>query len=532
MNLKDFREQEFLEQISALAEIESSKDPASVDGLCELLTEPVGDDAVDTMVRNTLRTLLLAHENAAVERLSSENPKLRDFCVGIVGEKQLASAAPKLIELAESETDPEMLLGVLGAMAAVHAPEFLPVFRKHAGSSDPLIAGTSIKALGEYRDAESIGLLEDIVSANEDDERYARCELSTWSAVDALAEIGSAEALDFLAGKLHHRNPTARRLIHEALTRLGEPAVAPVAAMFKAGDRDEKIMAANVLGFIGHKAATDVLLDALEGKIQDHNITFAVYEALGQIRSMKVLVALLDSLPREKDPAMLLAVVGALDKQVDEALGRNLLPKFKELAKQDSFHWQAILSATIQSGAANLFVVLCSDPELGERAFKLAKRSADTETAAVFRERLEDLGDPRAAELTARVKDSSRPTMLAVDDSGAMRSFYRACADELGLDVSVAENGRVAWDMLEAGEEFDIVVVDMNMPEMDGIELTTRIRGLENMARTPIVMATTESEKSQAQLAKKAGVSAFLVKPFKAEVLANKIRKFLQDDNG
>jgi CheY-like chemotaxis protein len=164
--------------------------------------------------------------------------------------------------------------------------------------------------------------------------------------------------------------------------------------------------------------------------------------------------------------------------------------------------------------------------------FKLAKRSADPEIAAVFKEKLEDVGDARAEELTAREKDSTRPTMLAVDDSGAMRSFYRACADELGLDVSVAENGRVAWDMLEAGEEFDIVVVDMNMPEMDGIELTTRIRGLEDLAQVPIIMATTESEKSQAQLAKKAGVNAFLVKPFKAEILANKIRKFLQDDNG
>jgi len=530
MDFNDFRDKEFLEQISALSEIESSKDPQSLDGLCSLLVEPVGDDAVDTMIRNALRTLLLAHEDAAVERLSSDSAKLRDFCVGIIGEKRTASAAPKLLELAKTETDPEMLLGVLGAMASIEAPEFLPVFRDHAHSQDPLLASTAIRALGDYKDAESLDMLKEIILANEADDRYERCELATWSAIGAIAEIGTSEALGFLAGKIHHRNPTARRLIHEALTSIGQPAVEPLSGMFQYGERDDRIMAANVLGFIGHPDAADVLLDALDKDGMDHNVSFAVYEALGRIKGMKVLVALLDSLPKEKDPAMLLAVVGALNNHVTPDAGKNLLPKFNELASQDSWHWQAILSAVIQSSAANLFALLVSDPKLGDRLFKQAKRSADAETAEAFREKLEELGDPRAEELVAREKDSGRPTMLAVDDSGAMRSFYRACADELGLEVSVAENGRIAWDMLEAGEEFDILVVDMNMPEMDGIELTTRIRGLDNLAQVPIVMATTESEKSQAQLAKKAGVNAFLVKPFKAEVLANKIRKFLQED--
>jgi len=71
-------------------------------------------------------------------------------------------------------------------------------------------------------------------------------------------------------------------------------------------------------------------------------------------------------------------------------------------------------------------------------------------------------------------------------------------------------------------------VVDMNMPEMDGIEFTTRVRGNPLYEGLPIVMATTESEKSQARLAKNAGVDAFLIKPFKAEVLSHRIKKVLE----
>lgn len=528
--LKDFRDKDFLEQITALTEAESSKDPKAVADLCELLAEPTGDDAVNTMVRNTLRTLLLEHESQAIERIDSEEDAVRDFCVAIVAEKRLGSAAPKLLELEQKEQDPEVLVGVLNAMARIQAPEFLDAFRRHASSEDPLLAGIAIRALGEYKDKESIDLLAGIVSANEEDDRYERCELATWSAVDGLAAMDSPEAVEFLVSKVHHRNPTARRLIHRALMRIGEPAVQPLIGMFRDGDPDQRIMAANVLGFIGHKSAADALLNALDQEGIDHNTAFAVYEALGEIKGMKVLVALLENLPKAREQSMLLAVIGALDKQINAEVGRSLLPKLKEFADQDAEHWGRIQDAVIQSGAAELFAVLAQDPDGGDALIESAKAKADPETAAKFKEKLEDIQDPRAAQMQAAKQYSDLPAMLAVDDSGAMRSFYRASADTLGVDVTVAEHGRAAWDMLEAGQTFDVIVVDMNMPVMDGIELTTRIRGSKDMASTPIVMATTESEKSQAQLAKKAGVNAFLIKPFKAEILANKIRKYLPDD--
>jgi CheY-like chemotaxis protein len=491
----------------------------------------VGDDAVDTMIRNTLRALLLENDGKCLEGLESENICLRDFCVGLIGEKKIAAAAPALLMIAEQENDPEQLLGLLNAMSRIRAPEFLDVFRRHARSEDPLLSGISIRMLGEYRDHTSLDLLQEIVEANEAEDSYERCELSTWSAIEALAALDSPESLDYLTAKIHHKNPTARRLIHQSLADLGQKAVEPVAAMFESGNEDQKIMAANVLGFIGHKDAVDTLIRALERGGLEHNVCFAVYEALGEIRSMKALIRLLDSLPVEQDEAMLLAVLGALDKQVDPAVGRNLAEKIKEIADNDPEQWQRILASVVQSHAVELFSVLAEDHDVGGDLLQRIKDSRDQETIRLFRVKLTDLGDPRAEILSAEeaVAGESGPSMLAVDDSGAMRNFYRAAAGDLGMSVTVAENGRVAWDLLQAGQRFDIMVVDMNMPEMDGIELTTRVRGEDELKDMPIVMATTESEKSQALLAKKAGVNAFLIKPFKAEVLVGKIRKHLPE---
>ena len=109
-----------------------------------------------------------------------------------------------------------------------------------------------------------------------------------------------------------------------------------------------------------------------------------------------------------------------------------------------------------------------------------------------------------------------------------MRNFYRSAGSGLGFEVVTAENGKDALTHLDFGTHFDVIIVDMNMPVMDGIEFTEKARSMEDYARIPIVMATTESTKSQAVLARNAGVTTFLKKPFTADVLHHKIKHVLE----
>ena len=101
--------------------------------------------------------------------------------------------------------------------------------------------------------------------------------------------------------------------------------------------------------------------------------------------------------------------------------------------------------------------------------------------------------------------------------------MHRAILTDLAFVPVIAANGEEAYDFIENGEEFDIIITDMNMPVMDGMELVTKVRSTPGMEDIPIIMVTTESEVSQQDLASKAGVTAFITKPFKPDDLKAKI---------
>ena len=116
---------------------------------------------------------------------------------------------------------------------------------------------------------------------------------------------------------------------------------------------------------------------------------------------------------------------------------------------------------------------------------------------------------------------------LVVDDSASMRQLVSFTIKNAGYDVLVAENGKDALGKLD-GSTVDMVITDLNMPEMDGIELIKQLRGKTEYKFTPIVLLTTESEENKKQEGKQAGASGWIVKPFKPEQLIDVVRKFLK----
>lgn len=115
--------------------------------------------------------------------------------------------------------------------------------------------------------------------------------------------------------------------------------------------------------------------------------------------------------------------------------------------------------------------------------------------------------------------------VLLVDDSGTMRTIQKRCLNKLGIeDVVEAEDGCKALEAFQ-GQTFDIVLSDWNMPNMDGLELLKEIR-LRNTT-IPVVMITTEAERTRVVAAIQAGVSDYLVKPFTPDGLKEKLEKWV-----
>ncbi|HEU4623189.1 MAG TPA: response regulator [Steroidobacteraceae bacterium] len=118
------------------------------------------------------------------------------------------------------------------------------------------------------------------------------------------------------------------------------------------------------------------------------------------------------------------------------------------------------------------------------------------------------------------------PRILAVDDSPSMRQMVSATLTGAGYEVEQAEDGVQAL-ALAGKQRFDLVITDVNMPNMDGITLVRELRGKPNYKFVPLLILTTEATSERKLQGKNAGATGWLVKPFNPDRLLATIQKVL-----
>jgi two-component system, chemotaxis family, chemotaxis protein CheY len=115
--------------------------------------------------------------------------------------------------------------------------------------------------------------------------------------------------------------------------------------------------------------------------------------------------------------------------------------------------------------------------------------------------------------------------ILVVDDFSTMRRIIKNLLHDLGYaDVTEADDGLSALPMLQQGQ-YDFLITDWNMPGMQGLDLLKAVRADERLAKMPVLMLTAESKREQIVEAAQAGVNGYVIKPFTATVLKDKIDK-------
>lgn len=118
--------------------------------------------------------------------------------------------------------------------------------------------------------------------------------------------------------------------------------------------------------------------------------------------------------------------------------------------------------------------------------------------------------------------------ILVVDDFSTMRRIIKNLLKDLGMtNVQEADDGQTALPILKQGG-IDFLVTDWNMPGMTGIDLLKEVRSDPNLASMPVLMVTAEAKKEQIIAAAQAGVNGYVVKPFTAAVLKEKIDKIFE----
>lgn len=118
------------------------------------------------------------------------------------------------------------------------------------------------------------------------------------------------------------------------------------------------------------------------------------------------------------------------------------------------------------------------------------------------------------------------PSILAVDDSASMRQLVGFTLKNAGYDVIEAADGKEALGLAKS-RAVNLVLTDVNMPNMDGITLTKELRGIATYKFTPILLLTTESAPEKKLQGKAAGATGWMVKPFNPEQLLATVKKVL-----
>jgi Response regulator containing a CheY-like receiver domain and a GGDEF domain len=528
--LEGFRTKDFLDQITILNDIAGGKDAQFLPALVDLFEHPTGDTGVDYMVVGALNAVLGTSEAIVVEGLTSPSAPFRTLCIRTAGEYAFASAAEPLSRMAAAETDTDLLVEILASLAKIRPAGGAAVFRTFLDHQDHMLAAMAMEMAGVYADPLALPALMDTVKAASADDRFETCEITTWKAIDALAAIATPESVAFLVECVHHKNPTARRIITDALVRMGESALPYLETVYLEGATDDRILACNIAGFIGLRKGADALVRAFDsGRFTDPNVRYAAFEALGRIGTLKGLVCLVDGL-EENDELILMAVVTGLERHA----APGVLKTIAERITAGTANSPRIAKAIIASRALRLFQELYKEEPVGQVLMDALRESHDQEILDAFAHRLDQMGSVRSradAESLPLGRAATRKA-IAADDSKSMLALYRSILTDMGFEPLLAANGQEAFAFVESGEFADVVITDMNMPVMDGVELVGKLRGSLGYEDVPILMVTTESENSQRDVAAKTGVTAFITKPFKPEAIKAALQQLLDAQPG
>ena len=117
--------------------------------------------------------------------------------------------------------------------------------------------------------------------------------------------------------------------------------------------------------------------------------------------------------------------------------------------------------------------------------------------------------------------------IMTADDSASVRQMVSFTLKQAGYDVIEAVDGQDALNKI-SDSTVDLLLTDLNMPNMDGIELTRQVRALSEYRFLPIILLTTESQAEKKQEGKAAGATGWIVKPFKPDQLVGVIKKVLK----
>ncbi len=519
---KFLQSDDLIEQIDLLQEIENTKLTDAIPALWEFIEHPFADDPLNVILDSVIKELLNIKRDSIIEGLAHPGIKVQTLCAQLAGKYQLKAALPALQTIlkqagATAPTDPELLRVTLKSLGELQDPAALELLKPFCFNDDPVIASTAVASMGQIQP--------ELYDLRDAFERLP--EIPALAMLNAMAAKESASNTGFLTNHIHHPNSIIRREVADHIIKINEPAIAPLVKKLTKGDRDEKIMAANILAHMDHQEIFPYLV--ITTRESDVNIRFAAYEALGNISSSQTCYTCYDGV-YDPDIGIRTLVLTYLEENICAVAAGKIR---RNLQKNDE-KAERIREAMTYVAATAILERLIDYEDLFPPIFKLIRNSSSTLVQEQYKslllkpqcKRLRTLWDNTPVDSTAANAHQDL-RILVVDDSPAVLRMSANILNKRGYTTFTAMDGQQGLNIL-AKHEVDIVLTDLNMPVKNGIELAREIRNDLRLQDLPLIMITTEQNDNEKQAARDAGINIFLTKPFKPKELLECIDSLLQ----
>jgi CheY-like chemotaxis protein/HEAT repeat protein len=485
-------------------------------------------------VQESLYELILdksyGNTELVIKYISENDSQAKIMFIKAAGELNLIDSASALRKIISQEDDIPILMQAVKSLGMFRLKETLTSFGSLINHPDSELKRAAIFAIANIGGKESVDQLKSFVTDEEE-----TCKM----AIEAIAEIQDAYSLSTLTYFLKSKNTIARDTAIDQIMKLGIKAVPILTEAFENAEADYMVHLITTLGYIGDTTAVPSIIEIINTQPKDANIRQAAYEAMERLPSKKSAICLAQGL---QDPveSVRMSAARAIDKNLSKALVAGLKNIVRECTKDS----QNAVAALIDSESTNIYNFLVDEETFLEQAEAHLVEKADSTTREQFIGILKAKGIEELAEKISKkarnknktIKDKKTSiNIIVVDDSKMMLKLYQNKLTAIGYQPTLFN---LPEDVMPEINKIkpDLVITDLNMPNISGVELTREIRKKFTRQDLPVIMITTQSDfiegdegdiKINNTLLEKSGINKILHKPFTDEEFNMVINEFL-----
>ncbi len=495
--------------------------------LLEFLTKI---DISDPGVQEGLYDLILDKAYGNIDRVieyitQNEKPTRIQF-IKAAQDLFLNDTTPALVKVIKTENDPEILVAAVQALGVFRLDTSLKVLSALASHPDLRVRKAVLFAISESNTVQAVDQLINFLGKNQDTNKLA---------VEALAAMQDIYALEQMTTLLGSSITIIRDTAIDQLMKLGKKATPLLTNAFKNAEADYLVHLITTLGYIRDPAAITAILDIINTQPKDANIRQAAYEAMERIPSPKTAICLAQGL---QDPVESVRMSAA--RAIDKNISKPLVAGLKNIIRDESEGARMTVAALIDTDAGNIFNYLVDEESFKPLAKAHILEKAAPLTRKAFLKHMTGIGQKEFTQAiidegSKNGQEERQSRIIVVDDSKMMLKLYQNKLSALGFSPKAFNRPEDAIPEILAGNA-DLVITDLNMPNISGLELTCEIRKKFNRQDLPILMITTQSDFVEEKngdidvndsMLKKSGINKVLHKPFSDDDFKTSVFKFL-----